>query len=329
MNLYRLLPFTDIFVGIDKTNYFSNDTAMKPCIKEDLNCLLKEVCAVVVAYFPDSDFSANIIRIAKQTGKVVIVVNGHSHNHIEIFNRLSSRIDVKLILNPQNFGVATALNQGGLWAWKKGFRWALLFDQDTMPIYSMTEVLLAAYADFPDKEKLAIVGSNYYNIYNNRPRYKFSETTESSDKSKWRLQKTVITSGTLLNLKAFQAIGPFRDDFFIDFVDIEYCLRARAKGYSIIISCKPVMMHRLGTPNEHCLPWRTTGTSNHSALRRYYMTRNNIITAKRYIGVDPIWVVESLYSRFKSIMLMLLFEQDKKLKFKKVMLGFWHGICHK
>lgn len=299
---------------------------MSVLIREDKNSSVEEICAVVVAYFPDEDFPDRINSIAKQTGQVVIVVNGHNDHHVAIFNQLSLRLDLKLIFNPENLGIATALNQGVHWAQNNTFRWALLFDQDTMPFPSMTEELLSAYETFPVKEKVAIVGSNYYNACSKRLGYKFSETM---GKPKWRLEKTVITSGSLLNLSVFQSIGPFRDDFFIDFVDIEYCLRARAKGYHVILSCKPSMVHCLGNPKEHRLFWKTTGTTNHSALRRYYMVRNNILTAKKYIWIDFGWAIESLYSRFKSIILMLLFEKDKKMKFKKVMLGFWHGICCK
>jgi len=37
----------------------------------------------------------------------------------------------------------------------------------------------------------------------------------------------VITSGSLLPLATYADIGPFREEFFIDFVDTDYCFRAR------------------------------------------------------------------------------------------------------
>ena len=56
----------------------------------------------------------------------------------------------------------------------------------------------------------------------------------------------VITSGALYNLKAYPKIDPFRDDFFIDYVDIEYCLRAKQNGYNIVVNCNARLYHRLG-----------------------------------------------------------------------------------
>ena len=285
---------------------------------------IKDVCAVVVTYFPDSNFSERIRRIAEQVGKVIIVDNGSDIETNEVLNKLSLQSKVQLILNAENLGVATALNQGVRRAQKNGFRWVLLFDQDTVPEKIMTEELLSVYTDFPRQEKLAIVGSNYYNAYNHCLLY-----TMDIDSCRWVERKTVITSGSLLSLRAFDTIGPFRDEFFIDHLDDEYCLRARAKGYYVIIASKPIMEHRLGQVEMHRLLWRKTGTSNHSALRRYYMTRNHILLAKEYILSDPSWVLVTLYSRIKSIILLILFEKSRGTKFRNVILGIWHGVLGK
>ena len=106
-------------------------------------------------------------KIAEQVGKVIIVDNGSDIETIKALNKLSLQSKVQSILNSENLGVATALNQGVRWAQENGFRWALLFDQDTVPEKTMTEELLAVYTDFPHKDKLAIVGSNYCNAYHN------------------------------------------------------------------------------------------------------------------------------------------------------------------
>jgi len=285
---------------------------------------IKNICAVVVTYFPDSNLPERISRIAKQVGKVIIVDNGSGIETIEALNKLSLQSKEQSILNSENLGVATALNQGVRWAQENGFRWALLFDQDTVPEKTMTEELLAVYTDFPNKDKLAIVGSNYYNAYIHRPLYSMDVGS-----CRWVERKTVITSGSLLSLRAFDKIGPFRDEFFIDLVDIEYCLRACAKGYYVIITSKPIMEHRLGEAEMHRLIWRKTGTSNHLALRRYYMTRNHILLAKEYIFSEPSWVLASLYARLKSIILMCLFEENRLVKLKYSTLGFIAGLLGK
>jgi len=56
----------------------------------------------------------------------------------------------------------------------------------------------------------------------------------------------VISSGSLIDLAAFAEIGPFRADFFIDAIDIEWCFRARARGYRCLMAMEEAMPHRLG-----------------------------------------------------------------------------------
>ena len=44
----------------------------------------------------------------------------------------------------------------------------------------------------------------------------------------------VITSGSFIPISIFNDVGFMREELFIDFVDIDWCLRARAKGYEIV-----------------------------------------------------------------------------------------------
>jgi len=149
---------------------------------------IKGVCAVIVTYFPDSNFPERIRRIVEQVGKVIIVDNFSNIETIKVLNKLSLQSKVQSILNSENLGVATALNQGVRWAQENGFRWALLFDQDTTPKKTMTEELLSVYTDFPRQEKLATVGSNYYSAYNYLPLYSFMD----SGSCRWVEEKQLL-----------------------------------------------------------------------------------------------------------------------------------------
>lgn len=80
---------------------------------------------------------------------------------------------------------------------------------------------------------------------------------------------TVMTSGGLVNLAIYQAIGPFLEDLFIDCVDDEYGLRARSANYRAL-QCHDVgMEHTLGDMKGHSCRGRTVYVSNHNWLRRY------------------------------------------------------------
>jgi rhamnosyltransferase len=56
----------------------------------------------------------------------------------------------------------------------------------------------------------------------------------------------LISSGSLVLVENFSAVGLFREDFFIDAIDLEWCFRARARGLSIWRDAQITMPHTLG-----------------------------------------------------------------------------------
>lgn len=56
----------------------------------------------------------------------------------------------------------------------------------------------------------------------------------------------LATSGSLVDLAAYARIGPFRSDFFIDGVDLEWCFRAWARGYGCWMETATALPHRVG-----------------------------------------------------------------------------------
>jgi rhamnosyltransferase len=88
-------------------------------------------------------------------------------------------------------------------------------------------------------------------------------------------------------------------------------------------------VHALGTPVVRQLPWRTIGSSNHSAARRYYMTRNHVILARQYLFKEPAWVLRTVYTRLKSLLMLLVFDDDRMLKIRLMGRGLAHGLANR
>ena len=68
-------------------------------------------------------------------------------------------------------------------------------------------------------------------------------------------------------------VGPFRADFFIGGIDVEWGFRAWSLGYGSVIARDLTMAHRWG---ETASPEtaRTPQILRHSELRKYYYIRN-------------------------------------------------------
>jgi rhamnosyltransferase len=285
----------------------------------------ERMCAIVVTYNPGSGLLSRLAALHSQVGEVIVVDNNSRSAVLEALRRTPAELNIALINNNENLGVATALNQGVSLAMEHGFDWALLLDQDTTPAIGIADHLVESCSDFPDPNKLAIVGSNYVNGTTGRVRW----PRESFGALSWMERKIVITSGSLISLNAFQAIGPFRDEYFIDCVDQEYCLRARAKGFKVIVTREPLMTHDIGQPTLHRLLWRRVAAYNHAPIRKYYLVRNHIAMAKEYLFSEPSWTLASLGQLLALIIIWSLFEKQRLIKAKYMGLGLIDGLLSK
>jgi len=253
---------------------------------------------------------------------VVVVDNNSGSADLRALGQLPLELGIHLIFNNENLGIGTALNQGVQWAQRQGYTWVLTLDQDSVVASDMISTLVSVHGEFPERQKLAIIGSNYKDPNSDRM---FLDLCRNSE-PRWREVKTVITSGSLLSLAAYSTIGSFREEFFMDCIDLEYCLRARSRGFKIVLACRPLMQHTIGATSMHRLPWKSTGTSNHSPVRRYYMTRNHIALVREYLRSEPKWALATLYSRLKSTILMCLFEGNRFRKLSYTAIGVLDGL---
>lgn len=79
----------------------------------------------------------------------------------------------------------------------------------------------------------------------------------------------VISSGSLMLASALNSVGKFKAEFFIDFIDYEWCYRAAKKGKGIYQDNQVVMEHETeGVPRKH-------GHTIDSEFRLYYIFRNS------------------------------------------------------
>jgi rhamnosyltransferase len=285
----------------------------------------KNILGIVVTYHPDLSFPERFEGLTGQVDAVLIVDNNSDALAVSMLREMATRLNMDLILNSENLGLAAALNIGVKHAITKGYEWALLYDQDTVPGDEVFEGLRKVYDDFPRKDKLAVIGSNYNEPHTGKLRVSPPVRNGCS----WKERRVVISSGSLLSLAIYRVLGPFRDEYFIDCIDLEYCLRARSEGFKVIVASKPLMIHAVGNPTRHSIPWRGIEVSNHSRVRRYYMFRNTVDVAKKYFLREPAWVLLSLWTRFKSILLLCIFEDDKVAKVKYSAMGLFDGLFSK
>ena len=275
----------------------------------------RDVCAILVSYHPDPQLPQRVAAVAAQTGGVVIVDNGSSAAELAMLRQIvASDAAIELLENGANLGVARALNLGAARAEARGFAWLLLLDQDSVVAPALVRGLFDARAAHPQPDRLAIIGAGYL------------ETAWRSAPP-WEEVETVITSGSMLAVANYRAIGAFRDELFIDYVDVDYCRRARARGFTVARTRRPLMAHAIGAPTRHRLLWVEKWTRNHSPDRQYYIARNDTVMlreADRY--PHGAWALKSLGRRLRMAKRVLLYEDAKAAKLAAMFQGWWHGL---
>ena len=228
-----------------------------------------EVLVGIVLFNPNLERLVRVIQsICCQVSELVLVDNG-SKGFDGILSAIKDFRSIHVIRNNENEGIAKALNQISEYGHANGYEWCLTLDQDTICGKDMVGQLLC----YSKEERIGILC----------PRVDYGgfaleqEDTETVD------VYACMTSGSLMRLDAWSKVGGFRESYFIDFVDNEFCMRLGLSGYRIVRVNSCIMYHQLGERTRvKVLGLFSKETFVHSPWRYYYMTRNNLLFIKQY-----------------------------------------------
>jgi len=290
--------------------------------------------ALIVTYNPGPGFENHLERLFTGFERLILVDNGSSlatQTMLQSQARLWKEALV-LQLNSKNLGVAAALNLGFAWAIQHGYKHLVTLDQDSLPAPEMSEALLTSFERHPNREKLAVLAPVIVEELLHRPaRYiraksHFFFERVTCESSYLRNVTFAITSGSFYNLQHFPNIGPFREDFFIDYVDTEFCLRAISSGYEISIACNAKMIHHLGNRQKKHFLGSEQYPTFHPPFRWYYISRNRIPLLRIYAFQLPHWFFYEIAITLVSFTRMLLFETQRIAKIRAFFIGTLDGL---
>lgn len=132
-----------------------------------------------------------------------------------------------------------------------------------------------------------------------------------------------LTSGNFLNLSVWKKFGGFREELFIDYVDIEFDHRLISAGHRIGVLRGFSLTHSIGTPIDFSFLGRTIHAMNHSPIRYYYRYRNSTRLTLEHPGF---YLHYFAHEFFINVLKMLIFETRKWSKIKAISRGFLDGV---
>jgi len=281
------------------------------------------VCAIVITFFPDVGFPERLEAIVAQVSQVIVVDNGTTgESMVNLEKALDGKENVTCIRNSENFGIAAALNQGIRQALSgdEGCSWVVTFDQDSLPAWGMVKKMLTVWESHSCPEKLMIAGSRTAFVGS-------TSCPEPAAGRSWREVTHVITSGSLIPRRAFELAGYYNEGLFIDYVDIEYCLRLRTLGYQVIEILDTEILHHMGRLEERLLLGEKVHPTHHPPLRRYYQFRNAILLHRQYRESQRSWCRRDRIILVKILILIFIYDKQRLRSLFQILRGIVHGLA--
>ena len=266
------------------------------------------VAGVVVLYHPGADLADNIASYLGDL-EFLVAVDNTERPDPAVALLLANLAGVEYLPLGDNLGIARALNVGAEKALAAGCEFLLTMDQDSRAEAGMVASLLACCERAG--EKAGIVSP----FHVTRP----GEAPPPGNAC--REVPVAMTSGNLVRLAAYLEAGPFRDGLFMDFVDVEYCLRLRRAGYRIVRADGALLRHAVGEKLRIPFLGGDFSLTSHTPLRKYYKTRNRFYVAAQYGEDFPDFCRRDRRRFVLELLRLLLFEPRKVEKLRMM----WRG----
>jgi rhamnosyltransferase len=284
-----------------------------------------KITAVYVTYNADIILlKKSIESIISQVNKIYIIDNTPNKD-LRLENLKNEKVEI--IYLGDNFGIAYAQNIGIKKSLNDNADFIMLSDQDTcypksyiydmLQVFSYDKTIAAVAPRFIDSNKTGKDG--FISIYPLIFKQIFPK------KGLYDVMQ-VIASGKILRAKYLKDIGLMNENLFIDWVDIEWCWRARKKGYKIIGNADVVINHQLGD-NSKNIGFREVNLR--SPIRHYYITRNAFYLSLYSKNLDLLHRITLFFKSFRYIIGYPILAKPRLKNLKYVLLGLWHGVNKK
>ena len=292
-------------------------------VDHDLIAAEISVCAVIVTFHPDPAFLERLVSVVSSDAAAVLIIANDCTPPTFVL-----RSNVTVELPKTNLGLGAAYNQAARWAAERGASHLLLLDQDSLPQANMIHKLLKIFTKMTNA---AAAGPLWQDSRTGRNGFFVQLSGRGRQKRIPAPDEIVpvdflISSGSLIPLAALADIGPFDERLFIDHVDTDWSLRARAKGYRMYGVAGARIDQQFG---EQTLTPKVAGLKGRLALyppqRNYFLLRNSIILWRRPYATWR-WIAYDIRRTFLFLLYYLLFVPPRWTRLKWMWRAVREGI---
>ena len=234
------------------------------------------IAAVVVLYNPSIEEIENIRNFYKKVDKTIIMDNSCYSQYEKVRDIFGDTGSILYKHYGKNVGLCKALNEGIKLVRQYGCKWALVMDQDS----SFITDLIAVYKKYLKENKnqdIAILA----------PVHIHDRNYEHKCKSE-RLLRWAMTSGCLFNTDIFEKMGGFKEELFVDGLDIDYGYKVGKAGYKIIEIGDAKLKHHPGETRQLQILRKKINYGIASPWRYYMQARAIIWLILKYHYINDV-----------------------------------------
>lgn len=249
-------------VGVVILNYKLKDLTLR-CLKS----VLKSEYVNKNIYVLDNNSNDGLMEELKKIPKVIFIANRDNlgfagGNNVGIRQAIKDSCELIFIINPDVLVDKNAIgilsqSMDRLGAGIAGPK--ILFLEDEKNLGSNKKIWFAGgLFDFDN-----VLGSHRGVDEDDRGQYNEPQVTDY-----------VSGASMMVTKEVFEKIGLFDEDFFLYYEDSDFCFRAKKAGFKIMYIPEAISYHENA---------KTTGLG--SPLQDYYITRNRMIFAKKFLSL--------------------------------------------
>jgi rhamnosyltransferase len=284
---------------------------------------MKSFGLIFVLYQPTGDFVGNLVKARAACRNVVAVDN--SPDADLLLHECLREQGIHVIFNGNEGGIAGAYNRGAEVLLARQCDLIFLLDQDSDIDASFFAGMMQAAAGLSGA---FLIGPKIYEIALQRcmpvipPDKRFPKPLRIDDQTAGLFPTLcIISSGSAISAAAYCKLGAFREDYFIEYVDVEYSLRAKSQGVPVYMNAAVTLRQNNGRIERHGKLF----TTNHAAWRRYYIARNTVHCLRLYRSYSGLHWFSGLMAIHQG-MLVLLFDSQKLKKVAAIVCGYLDGL---
>ena len=279
---------------------------------------------IFVLYEPTEEFLENLAKASAFCPNMVAVDNSPEAD--PGLHACLREKGIRVISNRNKGGLAGAYNSGAELLLQQNCEVIFLLDQDSDIDALFFENMMQACRELGTVEFL--VGPKIYEVNLEKcmpvfqPGKYLPKRLSIDDQNEGMFPSLcIISSGSAISAAAYRKLGAFREDYFIEYIDIEYSLRAVSQSVPVYMNAAVTMRQTTGKIERHGNKY----TTNHVAWRRYYGARNAVHCLYLHRASWGLHWVSGLLA-FLQVLRVVQYEPQKVKKITAIVCGYLDGL---